>query len=541
MEKLNAKHKAVLSLCGVIKTYLDEIHEYAETHTYDRILDKIMKTEAKNETFYKYARIKIMTEEMNVLLESIKSIKLNSISDTRRAELSTELSKIQVKLNALIKEFITIDVANMDDLVADIIKDIDEEKIMEYRNFYHEHRGCINLYAYMMQVLIDNNFINNRILSFKLLALVEDDKNMALKGITHTQFNSKSKKNPIQYRYGLFPVTKLLPLKELLDLIFAELNAPTPKGEFAAIAKKLNIGIIILNKIVYTPVDFNPRPLIVEEDAKPYIQPNKFGINEKIITRFNTINQLKSTDKWNFSNEIYNESASKFFVLETIDGIHYKALAPWLQSDKYSMARFRVERIIHHNPVSRSVEYHTKKTELAIPNMFTKKMLDLESVDERKFDVDSNDIRNSIVDDIMRTISKIRESVYKNGFKNSTDVSNLLHEPEIINTYINSSLIHYAKGSNNYDGGDFKISEILASFLVMLQETGRRFSRELHNGYARDPLKSEIFTENKDKRDDIVMERILSIVERAMSLIIKLDSNPFVHIYTKYIKLNFDM
>jgi hypothetical protein len=364
---------------------------------------------------------------------------------------------------------------------------------------------------------------------------------MALKGITHTQFNSKSKKNPIQYRYGLFPVTKLLPLKELLDLIFAELNAPTPKGEFAAIAKKLNIGIIILNKIVYTPVDFNPRPLIVEEDAKPYIQPNKFGINEKIITRFNTINQLKSTDKWNFSNEIYNESASKFFVLETIDGIHYKALAPWLQSDKYSMARFRVERIIHHNPVSRSVEYHTKKTELAIPNMFTKKMLDLESVDERKFDVDSNDIRNSIVDDIMRTISKIRESVYKNGFKNSTDVSNLLHEPEIINTYINSSLIHYAKGSNNYEGGDFKISEILASFLVMLQETGRRFSRELHNGYARDPLKSEIFTENKDKRDDIVMERILSIVERAMSLIIKLDSNPFVHIYTKYIKLNFDM
>jgi hypothetical protein len=102
-------------------------------------------------------------------------------------------------------------------------------------------------------------------------------------------------------------------------------------------------------------------------------------------------------------------------------------------------------------------------------------------------------------------------------------------------------LIYYAKGANSYNAGDFDISEILSTFLVMLQETGRRFTRELHNGYARDPISDVIFTSNKIIRDNTVMERVLNIVNNTMSLVIKLDSNPFIHIYTKYIKLNYDM
>ena len=545
MENINAKYNAVLSLCKLIKGYLDDIHEYAETRQYDKNIDKIMKSNYGDSLFYKFARIKIMMEDIESLLADVSTIKIQGASDTLKSEFETDMSKLKVKLAAMNKEFLLIDIDDMKEIMAKIIEDIDkgsaESLIVEYRDFYHSHRGCINIYANLMQSLIDHYFQSNKTLVFKLIALVEDDKNMALKGITPSQFTSKSKKNPPQHRYGMLPITKSMPLKDLYEIIFAELNCKIPTGDFKAVASKLKIGLVVLNKIVYTPVEFNPRPLIIEEDATQYIQPNKYGINEKIIERFNTIIQLKNTDTWDFSIEIYNADADKFFVLETIDGVKYKALAPWLKSDKYSMARFRVARIINSNPVGRSVEYHSKKTEMAVSNMFTKKMLDLDTVDEKVYNVDSNDIRNSIVDDVMRTITGIREKEYKNGFKNSSDVINLLHDQSIIHTYINSSLIHYAKGADGYNGGDFDISEILSTFLVMLQETGRRFSRELHNGYVREPLDDSVFTDNKTKRDDIVMERVLSIVERALALIIKLDSNPFVHIYTKYLKMNFDM
>ena len=540
MDKLNNKYKAVLSICDLIEEYINEIGENIETRIYDKTLDTIKKTDYGDDAFYKFARIKLMLDDIHKLLIELSAINILNISETRKLALLGHRDKIMSKYLALSKDVLLIDINSINDLVKSIIADLPEEKIYEYRKFYYKYGGCINIYANLMQQLIDSYFTTNKTMAFKLLAMIEEDKNNALKGTSTTQFKS-SKNNPRQNRYGMLPVTKSMPIKDILGIISKEVGKSISGIDFKTIAKKLNVGFIIINKIVYSPVEYNTRPLIIEEDAKPYIQPNLYGINEKVINRFNTIKQLKLIDNWNFSINTYNEDASIFYILETTDGDNYKLLAPWLKSDKYGVAAFRVTRILTNNSIGRSVDYHAKKINIAIPNMFAKKMLDLESVAERSYDIDSNLIRNSIIGDIMRTINDIYSKKFKNGFKNSTEVSNLLHDPEIVDTYINSSLIHYAKGADSYDAGDFAISEILSTFLVMLQETGRRFSRELHNGYARDPIKDEIFAGIKTTRDNIVMERVLNIVNNTMSLIIKLDSNPFVHIYTKYIKLNFDM
>ena len=541
MDKLNSKYKAVLSICDLIESYIDDIGENIETRIYDKALDTIKKADYGDDIFYKFVRIKLMLEGINDLLTDLKNVNIPNISNTRKMELSTLCDKLYAKYLALNKDLLLIDVDTMNNLVKLIITDITEEKIYEYRKFYHNNRGCINIYANLMQQLVDHYFISNKSLAFKLLAMVEEDKDMVLSGSVKKQFKSTIKKNPRPYRYGLLPVTPHLALKDILNIIAKEVGKPISGTDFKKISNKFDIGIIVFNKIVYTPVEINTRPLIIEEEAKPFIQPNAYGINKKVITRFNTITQLKSTDTWDFSIEKYNENAKIFYILETTNGNTYKLLAPWLKSDKYGVSSFRIMRVLTENPASRSVDYHAKKINNAIPNMFAKKMLDLESVEERNYDIDSNVIRNAIIADIMRTVHSICSKKFKNGFKNSTEVSNLLHDPEIVDTYINSALIHYAKGANNYDAGDFDISEILSTFLVMLQETGRRFLRELHNGYARDPIKDEIFDGSKTTRDNIVMERVLNIINNTMSLIIKLDSNPFVHIYTKYIKLNFEM
>jgi hypothetical protein len=537
MEKIQSKYNAILSFCEVIKSYLDEINDDIDTQPYDKVLSKIIKTKCGDDIFYKLSCAKIMMTELDRLIYDIHNILLPNISDTRRASLATERNKIQSRYNALSKEINIMDFNNMDEMET-----INIDKIIEYRKFYHNNTACITIYATLMQKLIDYYYKHDKPIAFKLLDMIEDDKDLALKTDIKSQFSDKlKKKNPIQHRYGLLPVSKLLPLKTIISLIATEVGKPASGADIGKIASKLKVGIIVFNKIVYKPVDFNPRPLIIEEDAKPYIQDPLFGINEKVIDRFNTIIQLKDTNKWNFSIDIYNKEAATFYILETIDGENYKLLAPWLKSDKYGVARFRVHKIISHNNISRAVCYHNKKLQMAIPNMFTKKMLDLESVEDRHYEVDSTDIRNSIITDIMKTIHEICAKKFKKGFESNNDIINLLHDPAIVSTYINSSLIHYSKGASGYDGGDFNKSEILATFLVMLQETGRRLSRELHNGYFRNVLSPDVFKMDKTARDNAVMEKILNIIENTMMLIIKLDSNPFVHIYTKYIKLNFDM
>jgi hypothetical protein len=383
---------------------------------------------------------------------------------------------------------------------------------------------------------------------FKILNIIELDKNIILGENTKSIFkkNNATKSNPPLKRFGLLPVTNSLPVKELLNIILAEERKPITHYDFKKLSKSHNIGFIVMNRVVYTPIEFNVRSLIIKSVAKDYIQPDEFGINDKTIDRFKTIRDYPKNDNWDFSTQIYGKESDKFYIIETLDGKNYRCLAPWIQSKTYGLPRFRVENILQYfsnNTTTRSSEYHTILSKQSTNNMFLKRAVDIESFTESGALVDSNIIKQYIVKKLYKLIQEIVTKKYKNDIKNSVELSVLIHDENLTSLFSETILLQYNKGAvseeiKEFNAGIFPFSEVLSSFLVELQYMTRRFSKEMHDGYSRNPPSNKIYDLPKREKMEIIMKKIHDIIEETVELIIKDGSNIYSSLHTKYLILN---
>src|SRR5690606_23111607 len=93
---------------------------------------------------------------------------------------------------------------------------------------------------------------------------------------------------------------------------------------------------VVLNRVTYHPMEYNIRALIVEDEAKQYMQPATYGITKKIVDRFQVIRPPVDNAKWDFSYNIVGDvdKAEYFYVFETIDSINYRALTKNLTNMK---------------------------------------------------------------------------------------------------------------------------------------------------------------------------------------------------------------
>jgi hypothetical protein len=69
------------------------------------------------------------------------------------------------------------------------------------------------------------------------------------------------------------------------------------------LSKSMNVGFIVMNHVVFTPIEYNIRPLIIESVAKPFIQPDTYGPTEKMVARFKTIHDFPRQKKNQLSKE----------------------------------------------------------------------------------------------------------------------------------------------------------------------------------------------------------------------------------------------
>jgi hypothetical protein len=248
MDILNARYKAVLSLCDLVKNYINDIGEHIDTRSYEKTLNLIIKTKYIDEIFYKFACIKSILKKLDYLIIELSNANIPGISDTRKLELITLYDKMRAKYNVAVNDTSNIDIDSITNLIT---KDINEDKINEYRAYYHENKECVDIYASMMQKIVDIQFNTNKSMVFKILAMIEDDKNLALKGTTITQFSEKlKKKNPRQNRYGLLPNTINMPLKDILKIISQEIGKIINGTDLKKIANKFDIGISIKTVII---------------------------------------------------------------------------------------------------------------------------------------------------------------------------------------------------------------------------------------------------------------------------------------------------
>lgn len=411
----------------------------------------------------------------------------------------------------------------------------------------------VSLYANVLQKLVDILYANNKPIMFHILEMLEDDKDFILEGQISNQFSGKTliKDNPPLHRFGLLPVTDLLPIDELLKKILIE-EKPTKTTSFSKLAQELSVGLIVFNRITYSPIEYNIRSLILPDVAKDFIQSDELGINAKTIARFTNINTMKK-QKWNFSTELHNINAEKFYVLETLDGSTYRCLAPWVQSKTFSLSRFRINNIINYYsniksmktaPSTRASNYHKLLIDKSLSNMFVQKPIELDSFEGQAGTVSTDKIRQELIYRLENAVKDIIKKEYKDNVKDNIEVNEIIHHKDLQTIFYDTILILFKTGvlSENikdYDAGHFPFSEILSSFIVDILHISRRFSRELHDGYSRNALKAKVFDESKEQRLHLITKKINEVIFDAVHLIIKNTDNIYSALHYKYLLINF--
>ena len=147
----------------------------------------------------------------------------------------------------------------------------------------------------------------------------------------------KNAPNVIQARVQtsrLVPTSVSKPLKDILAVLDPGADSLEKVCRIKSDAYKF--GYIIIHNLLEHPIEMNPWSLKSSVDIN-------MGVNQKILDRFTTIVNLESSkpkdkiEKWT---ELFgpNNSQNFFYVLETLDGKHYRILHSNFRLDGYPYA-----------------------------------------------------------------------------------------------------------------------------------------------------------------------------------------------------------
>ncbi len=539
---MDAVHTNALKLIVSLKDVVEFLSSAIETGHLSMELEKLERVKLdRDDKIRTYINCFGLVDDIHKFIQLLGNTKLDcdGHSDTYRLAYTKLVNKVRAKYIAFSKETEIIKEEIIQQLSDEIFEQIQKsnDKLAELTNLrkkYHSSHELISIYANVMQKSIDTFFSQDKTLVFKLLEFINEDKKLVLADSYQTK-SKKIKTNPPQTRFGLLPATASMALTDLLTLILGQSNTT---NNFTQLSKKHNCGFIILNSIVYTPVEYNIQRITDVNAAQAYIMPSDAGINKKTIERFTTLTPLKSSNKWDFSMEIHNADAGKFYILETLDGNSYRCLVPWLSTTSYSVNKFRAQKLLDYKngePTS-ALNYHALAMKSATKNMFLGRKLALDEFDTQVAQIDSGQIQNAITDAILDVANNL---LNRAKIHTSTDVSDLLHDTSINATFMSAIERAFAENADNFDGGKFPAAEMMTSFITAMQTTGRRFAREIHNGYARSPLKSSEFTDSAIKNKAIAAEKIESVIRNAVELVIRRDDNLFTSSFYKYLILNY--
>jgi len=551
---------------SVLNVYYKEFSIYdthlnSYTKKYSNILIYIEKDESSTVYLFNfYKLICYLFDDINKILSLIDksymhpiNVKINK-SYTFLIELQDQLNKVKLIYKRFNKEWISNKILFISTLTKAIVKEAayltngeKHKKALMYQKLFRKDTITIHLYSSIMQGLLDVSY-NSRSLLLNILKILEDDKKFYL--IEKRQPTTKNNVhliNPLIDNFSLIPVTDKMKLEDLLSMILP--NQTNGKIDMKEYANKKYIGFIILKRIIYQPVDYSIRKLL-KTDKKN--KSKLFGINENIIKRYANINPL-GTHKWDFSCKIIGDvdKMNEYYILETLNGKHYKALAPWFISNKYSVPKNKIENFITYisrkkNKPSMTYEYQNLKIQQAIPNMFLERTVDMEQIKEKSTHIDSHQIQNDLYINIISLIKSIIKNNYNNGKKinDNFDVNNIIHDTKIKKKFFRIVLSNYAIGSSltnakEFSAGVFPFSELLITYLKELKYISLRFVKELHNGYNRSLLKPNIFQLPNDKKMDVIITKIEKIVRNAIILTIDHKNNIYTDMTYKYYLLNY--
>jgi len=583
-------------------------------------------------TYHDYQNLYLSMDNVKHWLEEpymqAENIDESNLSQTYKLETADKLTKLSINYYAFIRKYESADVELIEYLSSKLLdkfnileNTVELEHIIYIQSLFHNYKNTVSLYANFIQTLINNiqNDPSKHKLMYEILNMIELDKDEFISGNVQNKLSAKHKNihiiNPPLKRFGLIPVTDSMPLNNILNVIFA--GQISGKISLQSYAKTNQVCFILMYRVVYNPIEYNIRSLILESDAQTYKQPDGYGITTKVVDRFRNIglvggsstkqpakSKVKTTGKttskttskgvskttskgvsksvsnatsksvsksvsnatsksvsknvsknarWNFSYEIIgdhtSENTKKFYVLESLDGFTYRALVPWILPKGFGLPKYRVEMLLSYitssNKPDRVVNYHHINTKKAVSNMFLRRPLALDILEQHSQEIDTQIIRNELY---LKLTKLIKEDIigkkYAKGQKinSNIDINIIIHDERIKDLFIKVLLSMYDVGSKlsfeqEFSSGLFPFYEILSTFIVSLRKLGNRFMKELHNAYNRNELPSSTF-DSADKVT-VIYKKLDEIITALLQMLIDDKTNIYSSMNYKYLLLNF--
>ena len=479
----------------------------------------------------------------------------SQLSQTKIMELQDSLRTLKLTHARLMKSWDTVEVDLIELLGREIKTALDKipdkyEAALHMQKVFRRKPGVIRLYARIMQDLVDTLFGESKPLMNKVLELIEDDKDYYLiENEKHTSKKNIHVTNPPIETFDLIPVTKLMPMAKLMSIVIPKQTNGKISMEKHANAN--SIGFIVMHRVVYHPVEYSARELIKPTD-KSLSQPTEYGVTQKTIDKFNNIKQITEESKWDFSSKIVGDTnkMKAYYIIETLDGANYRALAPWFESNIYSVPAHKLKALIQyitgHNQPTRISSYQRLKSQQAISNMFLPKKLDLEVLSDMSIHIDMQQIQNALYENVMAVVRRNINAKYGGGLtiENNTHMNEIIHDPDIREQFYQTILKKYNIGTSltkaqKYSAGDFPFSELLATYIKELRYITNRFMKELHNGYNRDLLNDTVFKEPKKEMKRTILDKVEEVIEKAILITVHYKNNIYSDMTYKFYLLNY--
>lgn len=452
-------------------------------------------------------------------MNSAKFLYSSNMSDTYKTETYNMYRTLSGKYRRLFTQIGVLDEKIIQEVGSKILEKIKtspdrKEEFQSFRKIFHENQVIINLYKFVCVELIKYFKKEDRELLFKLLNMIEEDKNIVLKS-NQVPAVKKIKKNPLLKSFGLIPNGGFLKPHEIAEKFFSQ---RVTTDVFKKLSKKHKVCIIILNKTTYLPTVSAIETLLDVSEVKKYFQPSEVGVSKNTVAKNSTIRFLEKGRGWNFSSEFFGSlDDEKFLILETFNGKIFRNLNFWINTNKYVLRKSRLINFIEYFKQYRSSKFYPSRCDyynarlsgVILKNLYFPKKISVASLTEESTEIDARHLRQIISSQAVDIFKKKEKTV-----KNNVDLG-ILIKSDIFSDIFSSIIVKYYDRYSSQKlmrQHTFKKSAILVDFLYQLKELTKQFKKEIQTNFNEIEL-----TPVSYKKSRTIFEEVLS---KSLSVII---------------------
>lgn len=518
MEILREKVGVILRLTDSFDAYLDKkLPMIQDKKLSDELLDasdKIkavsaieMSAETVDDGFSAFSNVmemKNMVVSLKARLDEISTGTASSMSDTYSRSVSKLYLQTLKTYSRGVAECARLEDNFKETYAQDVLSG--GTNFRDIRRAYLSHPNTTELYAHIVQLLVNDLWRSDRMAAFEIMEQISEDKRAVLEGA----FGKKKMKAPLKMVPCGFGLMSTAPPEPLADVLKKTMGATMKTLEKKC--KTEEICCVLVSHVTNSPTKFNILPFIDWD----YIDPIKVdaGVSVRLVNKMNTIVKQKPA-KWSFKRVVHGSlDYSRFVILETLDGVNYSPLTPWIKGSPIVPSRF-LEKFIESFKGPTRIEMYNAQMHIRDKMFFVKppKM----QMDDTK--IDPKYLRNDLFNHLLGVYDKQNKIKSPAAFEKFIQGSVL---PEKLGDF----LIQYFPAHNPKPvSHKFGYSELVTDFLGELQQLTRAFSQEMYDQYAAHRPDPSVYSSKH--RDEDLRSAFEDILDGVLQSIITDSKNVF--------------